>query len=187
MMSDFAPIRVDYVENEELFLEAYDRLPPGVRTNPGARFGTVLLAVLGAGLMWYRSVADQRAGDPLWWLALVVVPVLFGLIWFWSFSPRAQRRGFIRGLSRHFEGASRMGTATFNGDGFVTARDDGRSKEHAWDTVPRVIIRPDGCFIFIDLTTSFWFPKRVFNPPSDFQRLEELLARRVPVIERVAT
>lgn len=180
------PIRIDYVENEELFLEAYDRLPAGVRTGAGAKFGTVLLAIVAAGLMWYRSASDHRAGDPLWWLALVIVPALFGLIWFWSLSPRAQRKAFIRGLRQHFDGGSRVGSATFDEDGFVSARDDGRSKEHPWAAVPRVILRPDGCFVFIDGTTSFWFPQRAFNPASDFQRLEELLTRHVHFIERVA-
>jgi hypothetical protein len=184
-MSNPAIIRLDFVENEELFLEAYDRLPAELRVSRNTKLATPLLILVGVVLVGYRCVDDYRAENPLWWLGLVIGPIIVGLIWFWSLSRQAHRRAFIRGLRRHFEGGSRRGSATFNEAGFVSMRDDGRSKEHAWSDVPRVILRPDGCFVFIDETTSFWFPKRVFESESAYQRLEALLVRHVARIERL--
>ncbi len=53
-----------------------------------------------------------------------------------------------------------------------------------WDGVPRAIVRPDGVFVFIDATTSFWFPHRAFESEAECRRLEQLLARHVPSLER---
>jgi hypothetical protein len=185
-MADLAPIRIAYTEDEAYFLEAYDRLPREFRADHRAKLGTLLLAGLAVGLTTYRTIMDFRAGDRFWWLALAAVPAIFGAIWWWTFSARARRRAFLRGIRLHLESGVRSGTATFDEEGFVSASSDGRSKTHTWDGVPRAIVRPDGIFVFIDQTTSFWFPKRAFESESECRRLELLLTRHVPNLEQVA-
>jgi hypothetical protein len=183
-MADIAPIRIAYTEDEAYFLEAYDRLPREFRTDHRAKLGTLLLVGVAVGLTTYRTIMDFRAGDRFWWLALAAVPAIFGAIWWWTFSARARRQAFLRGIRQHLETGVRSGTATFDEDGFVSASSDGRSKTHTWDGVPRAIVRPDGLFVFIDATTSFWFPHRAFESEAECRRLEQLLARHVPNLER---
>ena len=72
----------------------------------------------------------------------------------------------------------------FDESGFVSSREDGRSKTHLWSDVPRVIFRADGCFVFIDETTSFWFPHRAFKSVQDYGRLESLIRGKVARCEQ---
>jgi hypothetical protein len=184
-MSAPAPIRVSYVEDEAFLLEAYDRLPGPRPAAQAHRVWTWVLGSLALGFMAYRVYVDLQRNDPLWWVALVAVPIMFGLVWFGILSQRALRWHYRRGLQQHFNGGSRKASVEFGEAGFVSESEDGRSKTHPWTSVPRAVLRADGCFVFIDATTSFWFPKRVFASVDDFRRLGTLLARQVTKVERI--
>ncbi len=178
-------IRVEYVEDEDYFLEAFDRLPRDPLADRWSRLGAAFLACVLMGFAAYRARADFGAGDRLWWLPLAAIPGLCVVVWWWGFSVHARRRAFLRGLRRHLERGIRRGSATFDENGFVSASDDGRSLTHLWSDVPRAIVRADGFFVFIDATTSFWFPRRNFSPAAEAARFEALLARVVPNLQRV--
>jgi hypothetical protein len=172
-------LRAEYTEDEAYFMEAYDRLPADPRGRTRLQVGSVLLAGLCLSLTTFRTISDRRAGDPSWWLSLVIVPATFAAMWWFTFSTAARRRVFLRGVRQHTAGTIHRGTGVFDESGFVSSRDDGRSKTHLWRDVPRVVFRFDGCFVFIDETTSFWFPHRAFKSAEEFGRLEALIRGKV--------
>lgn len=179
-------LRAEYTEDEAYFMEAYDRLPTDERSRTRTQIGSVLLAGLGTSLTTFRAISDRRAGDPTWWLSLVLVPAIFAVIWWFTFSTAARRRVFRRGVRRHVAEVVHRGTAVFDEFGFLSSREDGRSKTHLWKEVPRAVLRADGCFVFIDETTSFWFPRRALKSADDYARLEALIRSRVAKCEQIA-
>ena len=100
-------------------------------------------------------------------------------------STAARRRVFLRGVRRHTAETVHRGTAVFDEFGFVSSREDGRSKTHLWKQVPRAVLRTDGCFVFIDETTSFWFPRRALKSADCYARLEVLIRSHVSNCEQV--
>lgn len=178
-------LRAEYTEDEAYFMEAYDRLPTDERSRTRTQIGSILLAGLCVSLTTFRTISDRRAGDSLWWLSLVIVPAIFAVIWWFTFSTAARRRVFLRGVRRHTAETVHRGTAVFDEFGFVSSREDGRSKTHLWKEVPRAVLRTDGCFVFIDETTSFWFPRRALKSADDYTRLEALIRSHVANCEQV--
>lgn len=172
-------LRADYTEDEAYFMEAYDRLPSDPRARARVQIVSVFLAGLCVSLTTFRTVSDRRAGDPTWWLSLVIVPATFAVIWWFTFSTAARRRVFLRGVRRHTAEAVHRGNAVFDEFGFLSSREDGRSKTHLWRDVPRVVFCSDGCLVFIDETTSFWFPHRALKSADDYGRLEALIRGKV--------
>lgn len=181
------PVRIDYEEDEALMLEAHDRLPGPRPEARSRRTWMWVLGILALGFTVYRTVMDVRHDEPLWWAALVVVPLAYGAVWFGILSPQAVRRHYRRRLQHHFQGRSRKVSAEFDEHGLTTGCEDGRSKTHPWTEVPRAVLLPDGCFVFLDDTTSFWFPKRLFASEGEFSQVEILLARRVSRLERTGS
>lgn len=181
-------IRVSYVEDEAYFLESFEKMPPaeGVKSYKATSV-IMVMTMAGAVVMAFLARHDQKKGDPLWWLPLVIFPCILLLVWFANLSPNAQRRTLRKELKKHVQTPPAKAWLEFGDTGFLSAGHGGRSSYFPWQTIPRAVVRADGMHIFTDGTTAYWLPKRIFASEEDFRLLEALLVREVAQVERVET
>ncbi len=179
-MSEPKVIRVTYREEEAHFLEAFEFMPrdPSAARKSALSYGLGL--IVGLCLMGLVGFLAYRKGDKQWWLPFMIFAGVCAVVWYTNLSRQAQRKALLKQLKEIIATPPSEAWAAFSESGFLLTGSKGRSTHYPWQSIAKVISIDRGSYVFIDETTSYWFPTRIFEAPEDYSKALDFIRHNVP-------
>jgi hypothetical protein len=174
------PIRFSYVESGDLLLEGREQATPSRPFRWGA-WPAILLAIVVLTIFKAASERSYSGGMNLKDVVITIGLVVFlvALLVLVKYS-RFVTLPLYRRVYRKRTGRDESKIVCELGDVALFASTEGGAAAHyPWNTIVRVIERPQGLLVYTGPAIFFWFPKTAFASENDFAAAKRLLESKV--------
>jgi 2-amino-4-hydroxy-6-hydroxymethyldihydropteridine diphosphokinase len=195
-----APVRVEYRQNADYFIQAQAQNPVATRPLIPEKIQNGFLVVLVVGTIVFACAQEALKTHS------IVVPVICAVCvllimgcWLWLFMRiglgrtrpasayrwQEKDRGRLeKRLQKKLGDEELLVTWQFDETGMRLNPEKPTSTFYDWGTIARAVETPGGLFVYVGRWTYFWFPRNVFSSPEHYAEVRGLIHEHVAKFEQ---